>query len=409
MKNLSRDEKLLIIVCTIYSLASGMATVFMNVYLYNFTESLVGMTIFTILRIAMFPVMFTLNGKIFKKAKLGYPLAAGLSMMTLSYVLLLNMQDALANNPLFIHLIAIIFGSGEGSYWFTINSLNQLATTKQSRGFYVSFVNTLGSMSSLVAPLITTVLISHSITDTQGYLTIFKIVIVLYIAIALISLKIQTKAVPKPFTLIDKLLCKVDKQWTYVSFCTLFNGMRDSVPLTLAGLLIYRATSGSGSLYSQLLSLFALLSITSYIICGKIITRKNRMFYYSMGGIFLCTSMLALALVPNIYGALYYGLVNAFFYPFFGVPYTIICMNALQDYQEEINLVGFVVAREYQTSIGRILGMSTVFLFATFFDQDTAVACTTVLMSMAPITQIIVANIYHHRREREKLNQTKTS
>ncbi len=403
MKNLSKDEILLLIVGTIYTLASGMATVFMNVYLYSFTESLIGMTTFTIFRIAMFPIMFTLNGKLFKKAKLGYPLAAGLIMMTCSYILLLSMQNSFAENPMLIYLIAVIFGAGEGSYWFTLNSLNQLATTKKSRGIFVSIQGIVNGLANIIAPVTASILISHSITDTEGYLTIFKVVIILYIVIALISLKIQTKATPMPFTLMDKLLCKVDKQWTYVSFCTLFNGLRDSVPLTLAGLLIYRATSGSGSLYSQLLSMFAVLSIFSYMICGKIITRKNRMIYYSLGGIFLCSSTMILALVPNIYGALYYGMVNAFAYPFFGTPYTIICMNALQDYQQDTNLVGFVVAREYLTSIGRIVGMCTVFLFARFFDQDTAVACTTVLVSLCPIIQIVVANIYHKKRDKAKI------
>ena len=113
MKNLSKDEILLLIVGTIYTLASGMATVFMNVYLYSFTESLIGMTTFTIFRIAMFPIMFTLNGKLFKKAKLGYPLAAGLIMMTCSYILLLSMQNSFAENPMLIYLIAVIFGAGE--------------------------------------------------------------------------------------------------------------------------------------------------------------------------------------------------------------------------------------------------------------------------------------------------------
>ena len=78
-------------------------------------------------------------------------------------------------------------------------------------------------------------------------------------------------------------------------------------------------------------------------------------------------------------------------------------MNALQDYQSSHNLVGFVVARECLISISRILGMSTVLLFARFFDQDTAVVITTILTSICPIIQTIVANIYHKTRDKAKL------
>ena len=403
MKKLSRDELLLLVITATFTLASGMATVFMNVYLYNFTESLVGMTTFTMFRIGMFPIMFILNGKLFKKTKLGYPLAAGLCMMTLSYVILLNMQNAIAANPILIYLIAVIFGAGEASYYFTINNLNQLATTMESRSTYVPLSGTLAAMANIIAPFVSTLLISYSVTDIDGYLAIFKIVIVLYITISILSLKLQTKAKPIPFTLMDKFLFKIDKQWNYIAFSTIFNSFRDCVSLCLTGLLVYRATSGSGSLYSQLLTLFAILSIIAYTIAGKVITRHNRMFYYSLGALLLSSSTIVLALVPNIYGALYFGLVNAFAAPFYSNPYTIIAMNALQDYQSSHNLVGFVVARECLISISRILGMSTVLLFARFFDQDTAVVITTILTSICPIIQTIVANIYHKTRDKAKL------
>ena len=280
MKKLSRDELLLLVITATFTLASGMATVFMNVYLYNFTESLVGMTTFTMFRIGMFPIMFILNGKLFKKTKLGYPLAAGLCMMTLSYVILLNMQNAIAANPILIYLIAVIFGAGEASYYFTINNLNQLATTMESRSTYVPLSGTLAAMANIIAPFVSTLLISYSVTDIDGYLAIFKIVIVLYITISILALKLQTKAKPIPFTLMDKFLFKIDKQWNYIAFSTIFNSFRDCVSLCLTGLLVYRATSGSGSLYSQLLTLFAILSIIAYTIAGKVITRHNRMFYY---------------------------------------------------------------------------------------------------------------------------------
>ena len=39
-------------------------------------------------------------------------------------------------------------------------------------------------------------------------------------------------------------------------------------------------------------------------------------------------------LIPNIYGALYYGVVNAVASPFYNVPFTIITMNALSDYSK---------------------------------------------------------------------------
>ena len=63
MKALSSNERLLILINCFYNLANAMSAVFMNVYLYAYTGSLVVMSIYTIVRIGLYPFFFTLGGK----------------------------------------------------------------------------------------------------------------------------------------------------------------------------------------------------------------------------------------------------------------------------------------------------------------------------------------------------------
>lgn len=128
-----------------------------------------------------------------------------------------------------------------------------------------------------------------------------------------------------------------------------------------------------------------------------------RTIYYTIGALLLSSSTIVLALVYDLRGALYYGIINACALPFYENPYTVIAMNALQDYQQQSNILGHIIAREYMTNIGRIVGMSTVFLFALFMDQDSAVAAAVILCSCCPIIQVAAANIYHRKRDQKKL------
>lgn len=51
----TRDETTTILIACLFNLANAMSAVFMNVYLYAYTGSLVVMSIYTIVRIGLFP------------------------------------------------------------------------------------------------------------------------------------------------------------------------------------------------------------------------------------------------------------------------------------------------------------------------------------------------------------------
>ena len=59
MKTMTQDEKMVILINCFYNLANAMSAVFMNVYLYAYTGSLVVMSIYTIVRIGLYPLFFS--------------------------------------------------------------------------------------------------------------------------------------------------------------------------------------------------------------------------------------------------------------------------------------------------------------------------------------------------------------
>lgn len=399
MKQMSADEKLMIAINCLYSLGNAMSAVFMNVYLYAYTGSLVVMSIYTIIRIGLFPFFFTIGGKWTLKHPFSQTLSAGLLLIMAQLVFALFSGDAFEQMPWLVYVAAAILGTGEGLYWLSINSLNQIVSNAESRSMYLSNIGIFNNISSIAAPLAASFIIDMSASDFKGYVTIFEVVIVIYAFIALLSLKVKARSNGKGFSTLRCLDLRKDKQWKYCMISTFLYGMRDSLTLTLSGLLVYNATSGSGSIYSKLLALFAVVSIFSYRIVAVKMQRNNRMHFYQVGAVLLASSTIVLVLCPNLFGALYFGIINAISTPMYSNPWQIILMNAIQDYADDENIVGRVIARETYQSIGRCMGMACIVFCYMILPESLYLTVSVIFCSSFPIILVIYATIYHRKRD----------
>lgn len=122
------NEKRMVIINSIFSLCSNMASVFLNVFLYTYTGSLWSMALYTILRIGMFPIFFPVAGKIAYKKKYSTTLTVGLILFSFQLIFVLALEKYLGIYPILIYISALLFGMAEGFYYLSINTLNQLVT-----------------------------------------------------------------------------------------------------------------------------------------------------------------------------------------------------------------------------------------------------------------------------------------
>ncbi len=396
---MTRNEKLIIACTVLYTLASGMSAVFMNVFLYTYTGSLSVMALYTCIRIGLFPICFTLAGKIARILNYGVMMSTGLVFLFFQCFFVLNYNHLIEANNNWVYFVALLYGIGEGFYYLSINTLNQLVTTPKTRTMFLGISGILSNISNVVAPLLASFIIDCSLSDMDGYLNIFKIVLVIFGFIAILGLLVNEKGNPMPFSVLKSLTFQNDPQWKYVLMTYFLYGFRDSLILALAGLLVYNATSGSGSLYGKLLAFFSFMSIISYMYVSKRMVKENRMKYYTWGAIFLASSSMALVLFPNIYGAIYYGIVNSVSYAFYGSAFNIITMNAINDYAQNENLVGRVIAKETYLSVSRCIAMLFIVACNYLLPENLYLYVSVILLSCFPIILVIYANIYHKKRD----------
>ena len=401
--HLTKNEILLLAVAAIYNLCAVMASVFMNVYLYIYTGSLVIMAVYTAIRIAMFPPFFTLAGKMARRYNFSLTLCIGLILLAVQLAMVLFLNEQFAIYSWLVYLVALVYGIGESFLWCSINSLMQIVTTPETRSTFVTWQGICNNIASIAAPVLSGLIIMISPNDTEGYIHIFQLVLVVYVVLVVLGFQIKAKAKDKPFSTMRCLrLSKVEKReerWKINSVGTYLDGINNSLALMLSGLLVYNATGSSGGLYSNLLAVFAVMAIIAYFLCSKTMSRPKILKYYIRGSIFLASATIVLALVPNIWGALYYGIVNALSTPFYSNAYTLLGLSAIGAYEGEENVTGRVIARETYLSFGRVSGMALIVLASFVLPEQLFLPVSVVVVSLFSVAAAVFTKIEFKRHD----------
>jgi hypothetical protein len=108
---------------------------------------------------------------------------------------------------------------------------------------------------------------------------------------------------------------------------------------------------------------------------------------------------MVLVLMPNLYGALIYGIVNALAAPFFINPYSIIIMNAMQDYMEKGSVYGHMIIKELMLNVGRLIGMGFILLASVILPESVYMTVAVFASSIFAPILVLYANRYHSQRD----------
>lgn len=403
--SLSKNEKLVVAITSLWALANTMSAVFVNVYLYAYTESLVVMTIFCIIRIALYPFFFTVAGKWAQRFKFSQPLTMGVLVTMLSLICVLTMNDYFAAEPNLVYVVAALIGIGESFFWLSVCSLHQIVASEESRPRYLGTIGIFNNIANVFAPMLSTLIIDRSLSDVDGYVMIFKLVLVVYAVMVVLAFRVKGDALQQSFSVLKCIRTKGNPRWRYCCITIFLYGMRDALILTLAGLLVYNATDGSGGLYSKLLTVFAIVAIVFYYYVSRKMNRLNMYRYYRIGAVLIASSTIILVVWPTVYGAIYYGIVNALASPLFANPWQMIIMGGINEAAKGENVIGRVIAKETYMALGRCLGMLCIVLCSFVLPADWYLPVSVIFCSLFPIW-LVLYDSWYRRQEKRSVLQT---
>ena len=366
---------------TLFSFASTLMSVFVSVYLYVHADSLVLMTIYTIIRIALFPPSFIIGSKISKKYNFTVTYSIGLLLVTCSLLYILFGSKLFSINKNLILIAAFITGIGEGFYYFSSNTCNQVVSSAESRARFLAYNGIFNNITCVLAPFVSNLIINKASDDMTGYRRILILTVFIFLTVIFTALTINKKSDDKDISILSVLSLK-EKVWRDHQFAVFFYGFANSLSLTLTSMLIFNA-SKSGDTYSKLQILFSIIAVVSYRLISKRVNKEFIDRTYIMGLIIRITSTMFLVIFPNMFGAIYYGIANALASVFYDNTYNYLSACIIGRHQDE--MTARVVARETSLSLGRCIGMSFIVLCSYIIPNDNYVKFSVILLSLFPI------------------------
>ena len=386
---MSGQEKRTIILNSIFNFGSSLVSNFISVYLYIYTNSIPMMCLYIICRISMFPIFFILGSKIVKKHSFTITYTLGLILITCALIYALMAGELFAQNPYYVLIAAVIIGMGEGFYWFSSNTCNQLVSSIETRATFLSYNGFFNNITSLFAPAFATLMLSTSIDEMSGYKKILITIIIVFVFVIIAALSINPKPEENESNIKEALLIKNDKQWKDHNLAVLFYGLRDGLGLNTISLLVYNAAGGSNT-YSKLNILFSIITILTYRVINRFLQRDKIDKTMKLGVLLKIISTYSLLYFPSVAGAIVYGVGNAFAAVLYDHSYSYLSAAIIGRYEGE--MTARIVAKETCLSISRCCSMLFVLICYKYLPENIYlyVSVTILTLSTIPVERIML-------------------
>ncbi len=379
---MSKLEKKTILLNTIFNFGASLVSSFISVYLYIYTNSIPIMSLYIIVRIGLFPIFFMLGSRMVKKHSFTITYAIGLFLITAALAYVLFSGPLFERNAYYVLIAAAIIGSGEGFFYFSSNTCNQIVSTIETRANFLSYNGVFNNLGSLFSPIFASFLLAISPSETEAYRRMLMVIIAIFIIVIFIALTINAHSTDKGSSVIESLKISNDRQWNDHNLAVFLYGLRDGLGLNTINLLVYRA-AGSGGIYSRLQTLFLFVSMLAYYATKYMMNRKMINRTFKLGVVLKMAGTFFLIYMPTTLGACIYGILNAFAAAFYDNTYSYISSSIIGRYEGE--MTARVVAKETYLSLGRCVSMATVLLAYRFLPEDIYLNVSVTLLAFAPI------------------------
>lgn len=346
---------LLLAVNGLFGAASALSGTFVHIYLWKLKNDLALIGWFSLVNQATMGLTFWLAGKWVKQGDKMHSLRLGVAVSALFYALVLMLQERAAN---VVWLLGGVQGMAAGLFWLAFNVVYFEITDAGNRDRFNGWAGLLGSLSGMVAPWLSGMLIT-TMPGTSGYRLIFTISLGIFVGGVIVSFFLRKRKVNGHYEWLYGLRVlkgSGNGAWRRIFAALAAQGVREGVFAFAIGLLIYMATQDEMRIgqYSLITSAVALVS---FYAVGKWFKPA-----YRKPGMLLGVSMMIAVIVPFFWQVSYttlliFGVGVSLFIPLYVVPMTSSVFDKIGHNQESVDhRVEFVVLREIGLTVGRVLG-----------------------------------------------------
>lgn len=380
---LSSQTWLLLAVHGLFTAGNALSGTFVHVYLWKAAHNFSLLGWFSAVQQVSMAITFWLMGKWVKEHNKMNALRAGVLISAGFYAIVLFLGESAAD---MVWLLGLVHGLGSGLFWLSFNVVYFEVTDPDSRDRFNGVAGLLGSVSGMLAPWISGLLITR-MTNETGYRLIFTLSLVVFVlgAIASFFLAKREGEGCYDWTFTPKHVRRKDGVWRRMFFAMLAQGVREGVFGFLIGILVYISTGNEYSLGN-----FALITsaagLVSFYAAGRFYKPRHR-----MRGMLLAVLGLTLVILPFFWKVEYatlliFGIGTALFIPFYTVPVTSTAFDLIgRDPDCVSRREEFVILRELGLHAGRLLGTMAFILTVAYSPTTLSINVLMLAIGSSPL------------------------
>lgn len=390
--NLNAQAKRLVAVSGLFILGTSLSSIFLVIYLFKINSDITKPLFFYLGTYIGITFAFILGGYLLKFMKLGMLLAVGLLISTLLYLNLVFLGERSAD---YVFILGFFLGIGEGFFWLVRHVVEYLCSKDSNRDRLFASMYMVGTVGTILGPIISGFLIvSGQAQNFPGYLLVFGLSAVFFLAASLIALKFDiSQKLEYSFKEIF-FLEKHNHSWRGVELADLIHGIRMGAGQVLIGIVVFLILKNEFDV-GGVATLGAALSLAVGYAIGKFSTYQQRFTISVVGSIVGVISYIVLMAWFNVTGLFVYVLLMGAAAPALFIIFGSLNNKAIDvDARTNINrVISYKINNEIFWNIGRVISVGVFLMVLHYLNLEEA---TKVFLLVSVIVFPLMVIIYKH-------------
>ncbi len=365
-QRLDRQAWVALTLNALYSAAEALCSVFVSVYLWINSQDFLTVCWYHITIYFVTPFFFLFAGWYSQVRDRLHVYRLGLVLHALFYATMLGMGEKCGQHPI---SLGALLGMTWGIYWAGLNTFNYDVAAPGRREYYIGLVMAASGVLSLIAPLVSGLIIRNAATVRQGYHTVFAVVLAIYMLSLALSYLIPGDSVRRPFRIMRAVFPGRDQRdWKLMMLASAsMAGSFNIFPFVL-GLLMYMRTSDELSVGGYA-SIQALAGVAVSFFVARAVKPANRRPYMRFGLLVLLAAGCLMAFKVTATVLILFGILRSISGPMFGIPYGGLRYDVIANCaQNPAQRIEYLVAWEVPLAAGRVVMMIVMMSIYHFFN-----------------------------------------
>ncbi|CAH1211615.1 hypothetical protein PAECIP111891_03727 [Paenibacillus allorhizoplanae] len=365
-KRLSREAVISLLIHSIFQFGASMSGVFLNLYLWRLTHSVVVNGTYNIIVYILTPIGFAIGGYMIKKKDRMVAYRLGIVLIGLFYLSVSIAGERLVD---YYVLFAIFNGLAGAFYWVGYLTLMYDVSTEQNRIRYLAFNMMFFTAATLAGPALAGFIIRLK-EGLSGYTIVFSIAFVMFLLATLISLKIKASIGHHRvyYLKYTGLIMKKKQEWSNALLGFFGMGLLQGTMLFLPNILLFKVLPRE-DLVGYLGVLYSSLSIVMGIFISKYANAGRARMYLTISTVGYLVGVSCIIGSLNVWSVVGFMILYSIFAPLqgntmTGFYYSLIARLPLKG---ELK-VESVVVREFFLNVGRVISILVLITFGSDLD-----------------------------------------